>query len=590
MSARKTHQVAARQGRTFLLSGVFFLLLVPVVYFVEPALGIASAVLAVVLLFSGRRQVALAKGPAVVDTALLLVAGRFAEAARLLEAAPDASFEDDVTARSIRFGLGTCRFLLGDFAAAEHELTQAVARSKPAEQASVLALRALVRACAHDNAKARDDLAALTTDVLPPEARARAALANALLASRDANAGVIQAALRDVSRQSRNLMSIERSLARALRRCAKGASRTAYRAAANGPDVSPRKDDWVSTILPDAPVAAVLADAAGTPRLPAATAQSLQGAHTRSRAAFRIVPYLIPVAATGALVAVSYGGVRLATDLGLLRPGPSGVDGVYVLVIMTVLSLGAGALAAAGSKKRTGRAIVAFESARRLAADRQPEADALLAKLAGPSSPVRFAANLLLVASEIRQTRFREASERATAAFAQTQSYEGLRLDTAPLLAPGLLAARAYCAAAEGREEEAIGDLALLDTLFPTYPPRERAHFEVTLMALLARGDVEGARRLAAHRPEEMWMGIEQELLCLLLVATGAASLPSDERDALAEELAMNPDAVPFIERLAPGLATGFLAASTGAARVVEEADPAHEGGDDSLGERTRSL
>lgn len=590
MNPSKPHQVAARQGRTFLLSGVFFLLLVPVVYFVHPAFCIAAAAVGIVMLTSGRRQTALATGPAVMDTALMLVAGRFEEAARELAAPPEASLRDDARARSVHFQLGTCRFFLGDFTAAEHELTEAVARSKPSQKAPVLVLRALVRACAHDDAGARDDLGMVTTDELAPEARARMVLTRAILATRDTNADAMHAALRAVSRYPADLMPLERALGRALRRCAHASNGTAYRAAPQDPEKGPRKDEWARAILPGAPAATVLADAGEPPRLADASAEALQGAHTRSRVAFKITPHLFAVAAVGVLVAVSYGGVWLATGLGLLRPDVRGVDGTYVLVVMVVLALTVGFLAGTYSKKGAARAVVALESARRLAARRRPEAEPILAKLASPNSPVTFLANLLLITFEIRQARFREAGVRAAAAFAQTQASEALRQATASMAAPGFLAARAYCAAAEGREEEAIGDLALLDTLFPAYPLRERAHFQVTLMALLARGDIDGARKVAARRPQHMWLAIEEDVLCILLVATGAASLPSDERDALAEELAVNPDAVPFIERLAPGLATGFLAASTGAARVVEEADPAHEGGDDSLGERTRSL
>lgn len=590
MSASKPHRVAARQGRTFQLSGVFFLLLIPVVYFIHPAWCIAAAAVGIVMLASGRRQASLADGPAVMDTALMLVAGRFEEAARELAAAPAASLRDDARARSVHFQLGTCRFFLGDFTAAEHELTQAVARSRPSQQGAVLVLRALVRACARDDAGARDDLGMVTTDELAPEARARIVLTKAILATRDANAEAAHTALRAVSRYPADLMPLERALGRALRRYAHGSSRIAYRAAGQGPEAGPPNHDWVGAILPYTPASAVLADAGEPPRLAEASPGALQGAHTRSRVALKITPHLIPVAALGALAAVSYGGVWLATELGLLRPDARGVDLTYVLVAMVVLTLTVGVLAAAHSKRGAARAVEAFESARRLAARRRPEAEPILAKLAAPNSPVCFLANLLLITFEIRQGRFREAGIRATAAFAQTQSSEPLRQASASMLAPGFLAARAYCAAAEGREEEAIGDLALLDTLFPTYPLRERAYFEVTLMALLARGDIDGARKVAARRPQHAWLAIEEDVLCLLLVASGAASLPSEERDALAEELAANPDAVPFIERLAPGLASGFLATSTGGARVGEEADSAHENGEEARGERARSL
>jgi len=155
------------------------------------------------------------------------------------------------------------------------------------------------------------------------------------------------------------------------------------------------------------------------------------------------------------------------------------------------------------------------------------------------------------------------------------------RSAAAGFVTPGITANRAYTLAALGRADEAAAELAQLP---PDYLFLARMRFVVPLVAFLARGDIDGAGRLALATSPDLSVGARDELMRDLVHAvTSPAATGAGEMARLREEIRDREETRRWIEKVAPALLARFEHVVQGHDAVADGAgDAAADGADEA--------
>jgi hypothetical protein len=138
---------------------------------------------------------------------------------------------------------------------------------------------------------------------------------------------------------------------------------------------------------------------------------------------------------------------------------------------------------------------------------------------------------------------------------ATQRSPQALALARLSLL-PQLYSELVVALAAAGRHDEAAAKQAQLEQLFPSFAHLARAQFRAALFARVQRGEFEEAATLARTRAADIFVSLEEELLCDVLRWRARDLLPEGEAERIELESRENPTGRTFLERLAPALLT----------------------------------
>jgi hypothetical protein len=459
---------------------------------------------------------------------------------------------------------------------------------------NALAIRAFLRASKGDREGARKDIATLrAAEQVPPQAQARAALAEAMLLE---SAGE-RAALRELLAKERALLAEatsprERAIVRAYQRMLALPPTTVYRQAPRReaertPGEEPPLAEWMARVAPGAApfVRAAQSSAGGTEAAP-----SLAAAGPQAKAAVKQARALAERGRRGAFwagagkrLAILFGGAALLVGVLSVLPsgaGPSVDDlpqsGVDLVVMIQRIG---GAIIVAG---------LAFFIAMIVSARRQ--AKALFGALAGAvkDDPAALAAlrrlsekGYDLTAAQAHQQLALVAERSGDLPGALAHVDQGLgrlsraasRVVASDLLLPELCAERAFVLAATDHAEEAAAEL---ESLNPAYPFLARARFRVQLVALARRGDLAGAARLAEQEALDLPLNPRDELLAdAARVAASPESCGAGEVGRVKEELRTQAPLRRWMEVVAPGLLRAVELAAEGEGAAGEEGEEA---------------
>jgi hypothetical protein len=509
--------------------------------------------------------------------------GAFAEALALSARIPASLLVRGANARAVYLQRGMLHFFDGNRDQAEVALTRALGVPgswfdpvSGGGRTLAIGSRALVRAAARNDAGAIDDVRHLCDEAdACPEAEARAALAETLVASREEGAGgELAARLRALDPYLPYLMPYERALARGLRKASRRNVRSIYREHAADLEKEQRNGiaAWLRDISPEA-AAGVASEAAthveGTiGAAPSATAEAIAASRARWKAGptasmaksvkvFGVLGLLL-----GAFLMIWQSLAPSAHPQARARPpevaaDDDGQDATFLVAVFGAPLFGFLSLAFAVWHVRGLNADL--RRARKLAARGETaEAERILLRLLKSSMASGGATHQLAALAEQRGD-FATAIARTTAGLAHTMATRGRRITAHDLLAPALLGEQAFCRAAAGHPDEAAADLAVLETDYPSYAWIEGERFRARLAILLARGDHEGARSFATTRSPTANVPIRVELLCDVLLAIANPALAQEERSALRHELEADPTYAPWIDALVPGLLASFF-------------------------------
>jgi hypothetical protein len=144
-----------------------------------------------------------------------------------------------------------------------------------------------------------------------------------------------------------------------------------------------------------------------------------------------------------------------------------------------------------------------------------------------------------------------------------------IKRSVAASLLPSLIAVRVQVLAASGRTDEALAEMALLAAEHPGFAFVPRTQWSLRLILALRADDRALARALVLSRPSEMNLPPNVELLAAVVLAADGVFEADGERARIEHDLAVNPGARAWIERVAPGLC-GALRSATGVRAVVD--------------------
>jgi tetratricopeptide (TPR) repeat protein len=192
------------------------------------------------------------------------------------------------------------------------------------------------------------------------------------------------------------------------------------------------------------------------------------------------------------------------------------------------------------------------------------EALGLLAGVsAGHLPQARVQAHLLAARVLEFQGRPAEALARCDQGIAASRAFNA-RASTHDIIAPELLAERAFLLAALDREAEALASLDQLEQEFPEHAFRALARFRVELMTQLRQGKLTAAAALAASRPASLPLGLREEIVCELLTALPRGKSATLTLERLRQEIADAPGVRGWIDTYTPAVLRALGRASTG--------------------------
>jgi hypothetical protein len=247
------------------------------------------------------------------------------------------------------------------------------------------------------------------------------------------------------------------------------------------------------------------------------------------------------------------------------------------------LGLGFGLLLCGAVLFRMRRAVKSVTSARRTGLDlvldpTSKSLEALAKQAAAPGFVGAYAGYNLCRELESR-SRFGDALASCEDAISKLISSELSRAVAQPLVLPALFGERAFLFAVLGgqkgdglRIESAKRELAALRRDFPTSIATPTADRRITMAIALAEGRMADAQSMARRPDAVRSLGYREELLWDLLALEGDPAASHEERAALHEEIATDPEIVTWIDAVAPALRT-----RTDAVKVRVGESPIHQ-------------
>jgi hypothetical protein len=519
--------------------------------------------------------------------------GRFDEARAILASIP-ARERTTVVGQMVDTQLAALAFYEGKLGEAITHATAGIREGKRlgflgvVHRGSGLSFRALARAGLGQEREAREDVAALRAlSVQIPGFLARASLAEALLLARAKDYD----ALRELLGRERTLLlegvtPRERVLVRTLFRFVAAKKTHVYREPAKREE--PELDEatrWIEGLVPEASSFVQKPSSSATSVLEAPTAVD---AETR-QAAERDIPKARPpvrlilgtmLALGTASLASWFALENLATTTQGELPSPPSDDltawsslapMAVICVMMAVYLLLA---------KRVTRELQKGMELRKRG--RVDEARAAFEKLARSKLPlVAPQADRELAGLAHGRGEMRQAQEIAARGLKTLLASPSGRTVGKAALWPQLEGELAFAFAGEGRIARAREGVEKLKTLFPHYPYLARDVFRIELLCLVTSGSLDEAAKLAASRPQDLWLSVAEELLCDALVVHAGMRLPEGERERIEADLRDDERSATWVFGVAPTLRASFQGAASARKRV--EVDPPTSEAPDSL-------
>lgn len=540
-----------------------------------PAFAVVSVTLAALAVVSarGRQQ---AVGASLAMAALDRASrGRFDEARTLLDAVSPA-LQRTYVGQMVDTQRAALALYEGDLDAAETHATkgaregQRLSEMGQIHRGSALSLRAVARAALGKKDESLSDVAKLRTARYRQGAFvARAALAEALLFARERDLD----SLARVLREERALLlgatgPRERMVVRALARLVAAKKMSVYREPGKR-DEEPlgEQASWVARLAPEA-AAYATAPKLGAPQAPPARVDPAVAA--RAEKAAPKAKAARNVRATAALFLVV---VFVALFFLLLRAdtpvAPEPVSAWWPLAaVLAVAGFLAGLVA-----YRLSRAKRFAEELSRAVELRlrglHDEARAALEPLSRDTSMlVAPQAHRELASIATASGDFRGAAAFAEAGIRGVHVSETARSLGRAVLLPQLYGELALALAAEGRIARAAEELERVRVLHADYPFLARDTFRVRLVGLAATARLDEAAELARSRPVDLFLSMQEELLCDALRVHAGDALPEGERERIELEVGEEPRGA-FLDRVAPS-----LRAKRARAVVVPAAEP----------------
>lgn len=535
-----------------------------------------------------RRQLREAAGRALNMAFNLIGLGRLREASEVLDEL-EARVREPWALRLADIQRAIIAIRRGDMAPAERHLSSAIARpiegyardNAAYQIEGAHALRAFVRASLGRPEEARADIARVEAGGPTDDARARVALAEAMLLEQEGKREELRLLL---SEKGPLLLEHthprERAIVRAFQRMVRAGKASVYRRAeaaqrerAEGEE--PMLGDWVAKVAPGA------AEFVRSPRpadqvariAPAdAVARPTEAAMRANQEAKKPVPrapakgMLIGAGAAMAAVAVATllyeaAGSTAAGNAADAAVGAAGQIELWPIFLLPILAMPviyvvARALQWLGRKRAEQEVRRAPVGGRGAGA---PAEEQLRALTESPSPVVAAQAWLLLADRAERMGDFSGVLAASTSGLSRLAAPRD-RL-AADIVYPDLLSLRAFALAAMGRYQESNAELA---TLGPAYPHHSRAVFRSRLLMLVRSGDLRGAASWVEQGEADLPLSVREELLSDLVRATvSPEQAGAGEIQRLKDELAASPEAKSWIRLAAPGLLERFEGATT---------------------------
>jgi hypothetical protein len=512
------------------------------------------------------------------------------QAGKLVEASARLDTLASNRSRSIRSAVSFQRALIavrrGDLAEAARRLDEMLAMpprwiegvSGEVQRGAAHGIRAWVRAAMGDALGAEADVAVVRAARTPNAAAlAHASLAEALIAERAGDRGKLAALLRRDHRLLLGSLDMrERAVIRAMERMLKAPKASVYRTAIEPKKLAAEDEppvvEWVGRVTPELapflPRPRAEARAGGAPPLHFEPSPEAVARVQRTHAKKPLVGIGARVLALWVVLVGLFVGVWQFLEPDRRHTGGHGAAAPHD---DTTLLLALGGLAVALVAAAVARVWLVVRRVRAntrelhrlntaVACGEDVEKD--LTELARAKQEVIAAqAELLLAVVSDRRGDLAGALAHIDAARAKIRTRPG-RAAAAGHVTPSLTASRAYQLAALGRADEAAAELSQLP---PDYLLLDRMRFVVPLVALLARGDVDGAGRLVAATSPDLSVGPRDELLRdLVHASTSPAGRGAAEIARLRDELRDREESRRWIEKVAPALLARFEHATVG--------------------------
>lgn len=575
----------------------------------SPAIGsmIVAAFLGGTVLYAFRRRrkhVREAAGRTLNAAFNLIGLGRLREAAVVLHIL-EQHVDEPWALRLADIQRATIALRRGEMEPAEISLSSAIARpvegyardNAAYQIEGAYALRAFVRAALGKHEEARADIARVESGGPSDDARARVALAEAMILEQQGKREELRMLLAEKSGLLlEHTHPRERAIVRAYQRMVRADRSSVYRRAevrrekAEGEE--PMLTDWVAKVAPGAAefvrsprpaeqVARIApGDAVAQPSEAAVRANIEAKKPARKGSLARVIlgiaGAVVGVAAVGAIAGL------IGSSEGLGAPGVSpdavasagagAMSFVFfgLVVMLPVVYVVAKALKWLG-RRRAEKAV--RQGAKGGAKSAPPGEEQLRALTDSPSPVVAAQAWLLLADRAERRADFPAALAAATSGLARLSDPRD-RV-AADIVYPDLLSLRAFALAACGRHQESNAELA---TLGPSYPHYSRAVFRARLLMLARSGDFRGAARWVEAGEADLPLSVREELLAdLVRAAVSPEQAGAGEIQRLKDELAASPEAKTWIRVAAPGLLEAFEGATVTDVRLRIDPTPDHD-------------
>lgn len=505
--------------------------------------------------------------------------GRLRDAEKLLDEVEKNNSTLIVTSRSVQramIALGR-----GDLDEAELRAGQAIAAQRPMvgragydmERGNAFGMRAWARAAKGDIKGAMSDVRAVREALVPsPDALAYASLAEVMVLERRGERAQLSAILRRDRRLLLGRLGMrERAVVRAIQRLLKTSPTSVYRVPHAPKQVEsedePTIAEWIDRVAPQlsefAPAPNVALNQG--PRLIPTLVPTASGIEKIKSAApkkgFPIPAKLLGLWA-GLIIMFLAIWQFLAPDEPPRRPSPrlpqppapeppSPLLMPTVSVVLVASVVGMVVWMVRRNQARS-RRLQRLSAAVAVGED----VDRELIELSRSGQPLIAAqADLLRASVAERRGAFEEGLSHIDAARGRLRTHAE-HAAASILLSPLLTGTRAYLLAAAGRGDEAAAELASLPL---DYAFLDRTRFAVTLVALLAKGDVDSASQLSAATPLELFLGPRDELMRdLVRAATAPGGAGPAEIARLRDELREDDESRGWIKKVAPVLLARF--------------------------------
>ncbi len=346
----------------------------------------------------------------------------------------------------------------------------------------------------------------------------------------------------------------ERRMARALARLCASRSTSVYRNAAKPDEPLDDHASWIATLVPEAAAFSRSPSLGGPLDAPKELDEATRKMAARTRARPRTVRNwrltVVRVVTCAFLGLVMIGAGTAATRdfaTATARVRVLGVGAVAILILLAALAI---------YIWRARQATVDLGNAHQLRL--RGELDEARARfetltqshLGLARASAHSALAVIAFASSDLPTARRHVEDGVEAAHSSDAVFHA----ASPFVLPALLGQRAAFLALDHKQALAEAELETIRTAYPLYPGLAYDSFCVRLFAATAAKAFDEAAALARSRPEDFFLGVDEELLCDVLRVNAGDPLPEGERERIEQECRESPRSAAYLDLVAPSL------------------------------------